>query len=391
MKSLKITIDWVRHGESCSNVQSGHITDANLYPNRSLGYEKVTENNSSVPRKPIIPPLITYEPNLSYIGIQQAILLGTNYLSQQDKPYDLIFSSPKNRTVQTSLLSLRSDPSETVFVIPFINEMPNFFISSFDKENYPLKSDQIEKMVISFKQWLQDDWIKNFDDIEVMSDLVLIKKKIGPNNDINQLIDQILECKPSKGKIDKRDDLQYQECDNSIRELILDICQKLKNNSDPEIYSVINKLLFLLNPKNLVGPTIDLSVLDHFNNETSYNPEKFYSEIIPYIYSIIKPETSFKILCFSHGNFIKDIANKFYSKNIIKIKNTQVFRETISYDPSTKISTHENFEIQYDPISIRQQFGNFEDLNKNVCQSDYYKKKYLKYKKKYLHLKAGRV
>ena len=389
--AIKITIDWVRHAESCANIELKHISDSNLYLDRPLGYDRFDgDPKLKGPFQPPIPKLISYEPDLSFVGIQQAILLGANYLRNQS--YDIIFSSPKRRTVQTGLLALRNEPSVTIFSIPFINETPMGSILSLDKENYPLRSDDLKEMVANFKRWLQTNRIERFDDIEVMTTLIKIRNKLGtstemPPNSLIKLINQILDCKPSLNKINGDDDSKYQRCHNNIKKSIQQICHLLSENPDPEVKVMGFKLDYLL--KNLEGPNVDFSLLDYFQNDKTYDPEKFYSKIIPIIPN---QKSSLKILCISHGNFLKHIADKYYSK-LIDPKNTQVFRETISYDPSTQTSKRINFEMVYDPISIRQQFQNFEDLNLNICKLNELNggahHKYLKYKKKYYELKLS--
>ena len=192
-----ITIHWARHAESCSNFKGANYRDENLYPNREEGYEKLTdverkhlkEQTSNIKRhvtnvtSKISPKLLRniamYHPNLSFIGMQQAILLGTNFVRNQ-LPYDAVFVSPSLRTIMTALLAFRGT-NQRIIVVPFIVEHLNI-AGKFDNVNPPLDLDKLKKYVAFVKDWLTKNWINNFDDIEIMTLLNTINdsiKRIG--------------------------------------------------------------------------------------------------------------------------------------------------------------------------------------------------------------------
>jgi len=371
---IKIIIDWTRHAESCANVDSNNILDVNMYPSRPIGYDQkkilffphqVGSGSNNANNANLL------EPNLSFIGIQHAILLGKNYLNGEF--YDIILSSPMSRTIQTALFALRTHPLEknSVYVVPFINEEPH--LNGIDNQNKPLESNIIKQKSAIIKDWIQNNWIEKFDDIEIMTDLIKIKSKLDINSDVIAInkINQILTCKPNAGPIDNLDDAKYIMCNQSVKKTILDICDLLSTNPDPTIQTIITGFRFLTNPKNLLGPKINFTILDNFEHLDKpvniYDPKKFYSDIIPTIVKKIGKNAEIKILCFTHGNFIKHIIREYHHVLIDHPRNTQVYRETILYNPSNNTINHIDFKYQYIPPLIRQQFQNFETLNMNPC------------------------
>src|SRR5579863_10548211 len=190
-----ITIHWARHAESCSNFKGANYRDENLYPNRKKGYKKLTdetgevtelnERPSNIKRQitnvtskispKVLRNIALYHPNLSFIGMQQAILLGTDFVRNQ-LPYDAVFVSPSLRTIMTALLAFRGT-NQRIIVIPFIVEHLNI-AGKFDNVNPPLALDKLKKYVAFVKDWLEENWIENFDDIELMTLLNTINSTI---------------------------------------------------------------------------------------------------------------------------------------------------------------------------------------------------------------------
>lgn len=212
--SKDITIHWVRHAESCANFKGANFIDENLYPDRTVGYEKLTDlyinklkqQRPSKTKKQLIDitsklspsalkNLVMYHPNLSFIGMQQAILLGSNFVQKQ-LPYDAVFVSPSLRTIMTALLAFRGT-NQTIIVVPFIVEHLNL-AGKFDYVNAPLAIDKLKKYVTFVKEWLEKNWINNFDDIEIMTLLYTISNTIQEIGTLFHTINnKIREIKPN--------------------------------------------------------------------------------------------------------------------------------------------------------------------------------------------------
>lgn len=214
---LNITIDWTRHAESCSNMDAGNITDIkpNDYDaNTNIGYDVIT-NNRSYPEKSInitatkAKSSWKYQPNLSFIGMQHAIALGTEYIKKENKRYDMVFVSPTVRTIMTAMLALRSTPNAQIFVVPFIVEKQNIasYVGS-DYQNTPVESQRLKRLVTFIKDWMEREWLRNYDDIEVITKLIDLKRILESvvYHDIDNRkragriigrIDSILSCKPN--------------------------------------------------------------------------------------------------------------------------------------------------------------------------------------------------
>jgi len=394
-KSATISIDWVRHGESCANLDQGIVVDIDKYPNRRLGYlpyepNQTDESNNFFGKINLHTKLKAgwkYEPNLSYIGMQHAILLGTNYIKKQ-KPYNIILCSPLTRTITTALLACRSIKNAIIYVVPYISEVQNVFqyIGS-DYQNVAVNSKTLKQRILFMKDWLETNWINNFDDIEVINDLYQVKEyllnSVSESDQITAEITKLLQCKPSIGKIPNNKFInKYTNCPNTI-DLIKKILQYLVDNKITHIQFYEKYYEIMENLENFKrGPPVNFSILEKYekiyeykitNNDTdaeeynTRNPNiyKFYTEILPEMVDMEKPE---HILCIAHGSLIRKI---WQTKNPVSfdkekehlkhMKNTQVFREIINYDQSA-------FTDEYDPTFVRTSFENFEALNIDVCR-----------------------
>jgi hypothetical protein len=143
---IKLNIEWIRHAESCSNYDGGNVDDKmpnNWFYETNIGYDEINQQidqkidqkkdqqiDQNIESAHIIDDTrnrtdITrtsswrYHPNLSYIGMQQAIMLGVNYMRGNAPKYDIILSSASLRTVMTALLSLRQNSSNNIILVRF--------------------------------------------------------------------------------------------------------------------------------------------------------------------------------------------------------------------------------------------------------------------------------
>ena len=123
---VKVTIHWVRHGESCSNV--GDLSDKLKHP------------------------------PLTNKGIEQAKYLGKHYLNNN---YDIIFSSPLIRTLMTCFHSIgesNNNPVEgmapkektTIFLNPNIAEKPDFGAYLGSTQNAIISPSVLKKFMETF-------------------------------------------------------------------------------------------------------------------------------------------------------------------------------------------------------------------------------------------------
>ena len=383
-------IDWVRHAESCANLEGDIHVDKNIYTKRPLGYGTYIPIGNDIGRPEsgnIIEKTaarFTYEPNLSFIGMQHAIKLG-DFLKEQK--YDIIICSPLTRTVQTGLLALRSVPNTKIYVVPYISEIQN--LASFvgkDNQNTGVSSTILKQRIAFIKDWLGINWLESFDDIEVIGDIIsvqnLLKKYVEYPDAVILVneIDILLNCKKSKGKIDTLDIniKKYSECYNVktiINKITAFFSFKGLSNSFTQKYNRIRNNY----DSFLRGPPVDFSILEEFEEKfkqasprqkkelDTHNPNlhKFYTDIIPLLYDKVnkKQDEEIKILCISHGSLIRYVWSlrnqetfKANEKELNHMKNTCVVQEK-----------DKNFRVIYDPPLIRSSFENFESLNPNVC------------------------
>lgn len=376
---VHITIDWVRHAESCANYSSHNFMDKDSDPHRPTGYEKIS-NPKSVSNSwdfwkrfgfTSLKSAFMYHPNLSFIGTQHAILFGRDYLKSRrpdQKSYDIIFCSPSLRTIMTALFALRGTNTK-IIVCPYILEHLNL-AGSADRVNPPVKSDILIQYVDIVKTWLEHNWIDRFDDIEVMgllNDLLEIGHKNHIEN-IDKVIDQIKSCGKAKN------------CVDGMIKTIRDLCMKMDELLDPSDTNDRQtiKLLFELTDRSVIrGPEVDFSYIKPFEaNETDFNKidiDKFYKKVMMEFVNNHPEKNDFKILCFTHGATMRSFFHKrypAYGEPSASLRNTQVYQEKIYLNPTYGT---EKSDINYEafvPILIRSNYQNFEILNQNICSFD---------------------
>ena len=421
---INIIIHWTRHAESCSNYDGESYQDKNI--DRPLGFGTYSSKNS--PEKSIYQDKINtdflttikakfkYHPNLSYIGMQHAILLGSNFVKPENtqRRYNAVFSSATIRSIMTALMAFRGTDI-IIYVIPYINEVPNFAaFASMDYQNTPYKSEILKRQIAFIKDWLLMNWISRFDDIEVMQNLIHLKKILLNADDyldnhvkyyesIN-IINDILSCKSKHGALlyGTIDMNIYNSCfDNYTPHGIQKLYDNLSKNQNEDIKNIVSFLRQTIDHDFIRGPHVDFSILEYFErtendiemNTDQYlihqnlrepNMNKFYEEILPIAFSngIINDTNNVKILCVSHGSLMKNFFPKYYENktqintsgiDLKHLLNTQVFEEILDFietdiDSPPQIN---QVSIQYDkyiPIPIRTNYENFELLNTDICR-----------------------
>ncbi|AGF85013.1 hypothetical protein QJ854_gp769 [Moumouvirus goulette] len=408
----KITIDWIRHAESCANLDSNNYLDKNQYPNRVIGYDTITPSNINVVNPESnsmketfkkmgtrIKAFSKYHPNLSFIGTQQAILLGSTIMNTQIE-YDAVFVSPTIRAIMTALLAFRGF-KVTIYVVPFISEGLNM-TGSYDNQNTALRSDLLKKQVLFIKDWLERNWISNFDDIHVMNVLSELRRSMSVLVDnssaqqIIKIIDSIIFCKPELFELKVPVNEYNERCDivEKIKNIIPVLQQKFIDESssvgilDPSIIQAFNSLQQVLDPKFLRGPTVNFEIIERFErlaekeipnsdkffihkNIRKPDMNKFYQYVLPTVFNmniLNRNYNAIHIACVSHGGALKKyFSDKYMSRNIQNISNTQIIREIITYDNGNLKPYSVDFSF-YIPPKIRTTYGNFENLNYDICR-----------------------
>jgi len=392
-------IYWIRHAESCANIAS------------------IIDNISAKIKQPI----------LTNKGIQQSILLGTNYINNNLKNLQCGFSSPVARTIMTALISMRTyyykNNNFIIKLNPYISENLNFG-SNFmlDNQNAIMSPLKIKLMIKLIKDWLEKFWLIEYDDCEFEQLLNNIY-----NNENNIIINNIYEHMKLMKTINQQDINILNTYQSNIKNLIKDL---IKNNLD-----YTNELIKFIEPKFFRGPKIDISEYDEIYK--TYKPLSYTNiDRFSLFYQMYDNNTIYNnIICFSHGSILLEkfsSAIRNNSPSLLdshnKLKNTSVILETLDnasivYPPINnlnldnykindcfkqnslnsiinKIGDYDNYIYKNDIFkladenSIIHNITNFSDNLSNFTKNieelkniSSFEKKYLKYKTKYLSLK----
>jgi len=405
------TIIWIRHAESCSNYARGNLPDkATISENKKkyLGYGKDFIKDPSVSNpymkdimrqnmSNLIEPSsrgfgqiftdilsstksLVYEPNLSFIGMSQAINLSP-YISTISSEADMYISSPMTRTIMTALLSLRHKnliKPITIYICPFINEIALFDL--YDYQNKAVPSNILKKRITFIQDWLDRNWISSYDDIEVMDDLISIYDKVDSTHRAS--LDKIFNCRKNKrANICEKDDLE-KFIREFIRTPIID-----GTNNETKIFIEKYRIIMKDFSKFKRGPKISYEIYTHYENlykgtnlTLISSHTKFFSEVIPHIQKLYNDPKFYVI--YAHGLIIKSIwstlnadSYKFYEKELQHMMNTQAFKHESYRDESYRDESYRDESKKYDyfnlnntPTKIRDSYFNFEEYNQNVCR-----------------------
>lgn len=494
----KITINWIRHGESCANHATGGIKDK-IDPNLGLGYginnntyetdliqeasewlnvpiddpiddhEEYDEHDIAIAktileRTDIIPDTANlsdyvtsfwspvnntlnkktddkstlsstysyiinkfkYEPNLTYIGMNHSINLGTDFFSQphRNNSKNIYISSGLTRTITTALLALRFIPNAVIYVVPYINEIHNGWDNIVgDKQNKAVESSILIKKIMFIKDWLERNWITRFDDIEIINFLIAIYEIINEEITVVPGIEKPRTIKEKiKNVLDCRKNIKCRnENIGNVQNLVLEIVNNKyikkgiyfrwgKNNDIKDetkykfVMNTIKKVKKLLEDrKNIRGPIVNFEIYNYFEHlysigtkdipDTKYsNSDFFLSNVLKVIHNdIIFNEENrtypqnlkrsnqvntddITIYAFIHGSLIrkmwKENKSDTYAINEDELEdmmNTTIISNTITFGQLHRIIDHD-FEIIHRPTKIRSSYYNFEHYNTNVCK-----------------------
>jgi broad specificity phosphatase PhoE len=385
MSKLKIlSFDFLRHGESCSNLYTGRYRDTSI--KRPVGFGLINEDENKGELGELDDFIhkyrgsnfisnyfgktfesLLYEPPLTYIGMQHAIKLGTDYIEKENKTYDLYITSAMTRTITTAFLSLRKRPNTIIYVMPYINEENKWFFTKL--ENTAKSSELLEKIVNFLRKWFAYNWIYYFDDIEVITDLLNIQKKLSKTDELYKDIEDYLTKRKMNKSYNNLIEDKLVRDNYNIQELLTKICNKFPEYSK---YKDINNLL--------KGPQFDFTFLKLYEelyknnkvpNPLRSNKDFFMKELLIKIIKTLNLNTKDKLdICvFSHGNFMRSFLKKynktFYKENEVLLKkelmNTSGINITMQYNNITS-------KIVYNPTKIRSKYNNFEKFNTDVCK-----------------------
>jgi hypothetical protein len=392
-----ITIDWVRHGESCSNLLSGHVVDKpdNIKITVSA-YKNMMAHK--------------FEPPLSYTGIHHAINVGRYYLSILNPKPDIYITSALSRTIMTALCALRGDPKIIVYVVPYISELYKLS-GGLDKQNTPVNIYNLKKRYNKIINWLKNFWLKYFYDDELIENIRKAIDRLTDCKDKYQLLQQFMEYKNiirrNKNKTEKLESTGLFRIYTKLFEI------------DEEFRVLFSNKIVATNENNFHFhyPTINFEIYEKYPISSKPNYKLFVSEIIPKL--ITKSNKSnLKIMAFSHGLFMKDIfknerlilkhintpdettiLNSFMNTQIITQKLTDSKTTEINISPYTPKIMRQNVDYNFleeDAIDIclnndlkgilNETYSSNDKIIIDNKYPDVFKNKYLKYKNKYLTL-----
>lgn len=386
-----IIIDWTRHAESCANLYQGTYLDYEPSALGSLGDTVKTFGARLTPSA--MKAFWKYQPNLSFIGMQQSILLGTKYAKSE--PYDAVFVSPTVRGIMTAMMALRGT-KHTIHVIPYITEYTNWtenIVEGADAQNNPVPADILKRIVAYLKDWLEMNWIRYFFDIELAELLTSLKEKIL--NDTNtkeekkeeliQLIDVILNCKNNVYKkswtnpsIIGYDDY-FKECiANSVENLtrLAEMMTKWSNVQTKYLLDSSKMILIFLDKSFIRCPPINFSYWDAYQGKTIDRTDqkaifqKFYTDFLPLYFKKNNLQGNVRIMCVSHGEIMKKYFLDVYKERAEHPLNTAVFRETRSGINNIGTIKYD----QYVPVKVRDYYKNIypnmESTNMDICATE---------------------
>jgi hypothetical protein len=420
LETYNITFNWIRHGESCANYDQGSHNDKgtdikpgygiinNNFETKSMKKRFKDDTTSNLEKNKhasknmlssffsAIKAINDYEPNLTYIGMNQAINLGTDFFSKPEhtNPNNIYLSSGLTRTITTALLALRYKQDAVIYVVPYINETSK---GVDDKQNNAVPSIILKKKILFIKDWLEKNWIIEFDDIEIINFLIVIYENIDVNDtimkELKDKIEYVLECRKSETcRETKKSNLQ-----ELITKLIDEMTSRfryehrffksdIQNNNLDFVMNTYNKLKSINLREFKRGPKVDFSIYEFY--------EKIYSKKFPWYHSPyqqnvnhflndvllkrFKDLKNLKFYAFAHGNLIKDLwfeskpdtYERYQHKTEEDILNTLVVSDNLTVSKKLNKVINHDFEIIYTPIQIRSSYYNFEHYNENVCKRE---------------------
>lgn len=337
-----INLYWTRHAESCSNLMTNTYQDK-LDDEEENKYFKIFIDSLYKLYKLIC--TVNVHPLLSYIGMQHAIRLGMN-LKNLNIDFDYIFASTMIRTIITAMVAFRGT-NKKIYVMPYIHEIGPKYLEYFIEQ--PQEMNELKMYVKFIKKWLELNWIVNFDDIEVIDYINILKNDFKSNKFIMEAINLY--------NVNKLDSIK------KIYELLNQLQLNNKHGKIKKFFYIIQN--DKLRKKFIRGPHVI------FPNTNDYVKTNNFNKFIKIADSVFNFKNNENIICFSHGNaIIKYITDNYPNfcknpNNCIHPMNTKMYKESININNNNII--HTDINIFYEPIKIRKYFNEFEKINENIC------------------------
>ena len=396
------TIDWVRHGESCSNLLADSNRDRRINESYQPSFYNVykdynvpsldimkqdeiikyiemikipkyimmadTSNIHSrsgwdifLSRLTNIPNLfksVLNEPPLTFIGICHSINFGRNYIRKNNMKYDIHITSGLSRTIMTGLMSMRGLNGIVLKVVPYINEITP--ISFVDYQNVAVEAKILKKRIHFIIDWFKKNWLKYYDDIEIIEDLMSIFHKLNPIN--RYLVTYYINYISMKDRDMDKIKYNLKFILNSIITSEIKLIDFIKKYDGKD-----NSILVCTETEFYVKmPSVDFSIYREYEKSIGdiyiSDYTEFYNTVVPRIISMNQNKNNMKIIAFSHGKFIRNISEMVGEIIIPPLMNTGLVRQ---------INNKFNM-IDYIPIKLRALFNtDLEDNNMNACSVDH--------------------
>ena len=375
IKEQKCLIHWVRHAESCSNVELDQLDDidiqkdvqqesqlkqedliSGLTESFRKGFAIMAENAQDFATQGMVKTYQkTSQPPLSELGMYQASMLGNNIHDD----YTAYYCSQSVRTVLTLMLALETKhryrhPQTDIFVniVKNITEITNIAGTiGYDEQNAPVEQNNLEMIINYFKNWLNNNYFAYFANLD-----------------------------PKFMSLYGRIIFYIQNSDLKEKQSILNELNKLTSCET----NLLNKTFILNNCIGLIDGVVSNDIINELKYYLLKNRFEFIKfnfvnipkivqknnkedEMESFIFYLLDNHNDGKILCVSHGSLLKSFFNLRE-----KLENTEMLEQNCTPQ------TIHNVEKIYNQIFTRQYFeSHVEILNEiqkcgKICGSPIY-------------------
>jgi len=353
-----IKIHWVRHAESCSNVEFDELSGGmNIFGKIIKSVASTAEDLVNVAIQK------TSQPPLTELGIYQAIMLG-DFIEDD---YNGYFSSPSTRTLLTLMIALESKyrrvgtPAEgiPVIIVENIIELQNIAGTiGQDKQNEALKPENLKIIINYLRNWLNHNFFNYYANID--------KKFIELHKTIS----------------DKIKNLYIQDTANSnISDILLkleqiDNCESVnsKERKVNILASVIN-LIYIHTTRDVVSEE-EIIQLTYYTKLDRFDFIRFQilklettlknsgiQEFIEYLITNHDEKLARadeKFLCLSHGSLLKKyfrLPRKLYNTEMIEQHCCSTSLNTATFKPDINLVSREKIVDITDILTQIQKCG----------------------------------
>jgi broad specificity phosphatase PhoE len=381
----KITIHWVRHAESCSNVEVNDLDEGTsaspaspvspVSPtSKETWWSKIvstvkavhSETKTKLYQK-------TSQPPLTELGMYQASVLG-DFI---DYDYSAYFCSPSVRTILTLMIALESKYRYmdlrpiTINIVDNIIELTNIAgVAGQDKQNQAVPKKNLKIIIGYFRKWLNYNYFNYFSNIDKkFNDLyneVLTKiNNFNMGNPGHPLFGKFSEIIGILVDIDRCDspDIEFNKRD------LLNRCINLINTYVPK--DLISQEQIHLLEYYLIPNRFDFIKFRFFETPRG---ETRSDDMEIFIRLLLENYNKQKVLCVSHGSLLKEhfkILRKLYNTEMIvqDYNGGDIRSAQIEEHPNAKSVSREYLTIK---VFGQQLLSKIEKCNK-ICGNPEYK------------------